>query len=227
MTGAPTSVPVHGTLTYIISVRNAGPGAATGVTVTDPLASSVDFGSAVPSQGACSAASGILTCALGTLENGGDATITVHVVAESAGRISNTASVSAVEPDPHTGDNHASARNDALGPDLAVAVTASPDPVAVGGLLTYQITVTNSGPGSATRVTLTDELPAQTSSVSMPGGCSETGGSISCTLGTLGNGDQVTVTIVVRVTKKGSLRNNVSVAANENDPHRGDVWEGV
>ena len=44
--------------------------------------------------------------------------------------------------------------------DLAVAKSGSPDPVVATGILTYTVTVTNSGPLEATGVTLTDPLPS-------------------------------------------------------------------
>ena len=50
---------------------------ATGVTVTDNLPSGLTYQSATPSQGTCSEASGAVTCSLGGLANGADATIDV------------------------------------------------------------------------------------------------------------------------------------------------------
>ncbi|MEO7296915.1 MAG: nidogen-like domain-containing protein, partial [Candidatus Limnocylindria bacterium] len=47
--------------------------------------------------------------------------------------------------------------------DLAVTQTDDPDPVASGGQITYDITVTNNGPDVATSVTLDDTLPDGTS----------------------------------------------------------------
>ena len=52
-------------------------------------------------------------------------------------------------------------------PDLAVAKSDSPDPVAVGDQLTYTLTVNNTGAGDATGVTLTDTLPSAVSFVSV------------------------------------------------------------
>ena len=43
--------------------------------------------------------------------------------------------------------------------DLALAVTAAPDPLLVGGNLTYTMIVTNNGPSPATNVTIRNTLP--------------------------------------------------------------------
>jgi len=52
--------------------------------------------------------------------------------------------------------------------DLSVTVSDNLDPVTAGTNLTYDITVTNSGPDDAVAATLTDSLPAGTTFVSMP-----------------------------------------------------------
>jgi uncharacterized repeat protein (TIGR01451 family) len=63
--GSPNPVKQGQTITYTLGVTNNGPSNATGVTVTDTLPTKVTFVSATPSQGSCSQAAGIVTCALG------------------------------------------------------------------------------------------------------------------------------------------------------------------
>jgi uncharacterized repeat protein (TIGR01451 family) len=91
--------------------------------------------------------------------------------------------------------------------DLQVTKTDSPDPVGLGDNLTYTVVVKNNGPGSATGVTLTDVVPANTTFVSNSGAAGWTcmnpspggTGTISCTNPTLTDGAMATFTIVVKV----------------------------
>ena len=50
--------------------------------------------------------------------------------------------------------------------DVAVALTANPSPVTAGTNITYDVTVTNNGPGPADNVTMTDAVPAGATFVS-------------------------------------------------------------
>jgi uncharacterized repeat protein (TIGR01451 family) len=105
--------------------------------------------------------------------------------------------------------------------DLSVTKSDSPDPVLAGENVTYTITVTNGGPGTATGVTLTDQLDPTTqyvSSSSSQGSCSHAGGTVTCNLGSLAGGDTATVTIVVATTQAGTITDTASVSANEPDP---------
>jgi uncharacterized repeat protein (TIGR01451 family) len=105
--------------------------------------------------------------------------------------------------------------------DLSVTKTDSPDPVTVGGALTYTIVVTNLGPQEATDVVLTDRMPAQSDFVSATptvGKCDDKGTRVTCELGKLVKDATATVTIVVRPTKVGTIDNTASVDSVETDP---------
>ena len=93
---------------YVLAVRNLGPSKATGVTVTDQLPAGVTFRKVATSRGTCTQASGTVSCALGTLKKGRTAWVTIKVTASAAGRITNTATVSGDQPDPHMGNNSSS-----------------------------------------------------------------------------------------------------------------------
>ena len=104
--------------------------------------------------------------------------------------------------------------------DLALTKSASPGSVTVGDNVTYTSTVTNNGPFDATDVTFTDTLPAGVTFVSATpsqGSCSESGGTVTCDLGSLANGASATIDIVVTTTAAGSIDNTATVHATETD----------
>jgi uncharacterized repeat protein (TIGR01451 family) len=108
MTGTPSTVNQGDTLTYTISVSNNGPNQATNVTLTDALPSGVTYASVSTTAGTCSQASGTVTCLLGTMSNGGSATVTLLASAGSSATITNTASVTAAQNDPNLSNNSSS-----------------------------------------------------------------------------------------------------------------------
>jgi uncharacterized repeat protein (TIGR01451 family) len=105
---APSNVAQGDTLAYTIAVSNNGPYQATNVTLTDPLPSGVTFSSVSTTAGTCSQASGTVTCLLGTMSNGGSATVTLLVATGSPASFTNTASVVADQNDPNTSNNSSS-----------------------------------------------------------------------------------------------------------------------
>lgn len=83
--------------------------AAHGVVVTDVLPANVAFQSATPSQGSCTGTTTV-TCNLGTLANGANATIQLIVRNTIAsGTVANTATLTAVETDPAPANNSSTA----------------------------------------------------------------------------------------------------------------------
>ena len=97
-----------GSITYNITVQNAGPANASNVMVNDPLPAGETLVSATPSQGTCS---GTVTCSLGSISSGGSATITIvaNVTAPCGSTLDNTATVSGHQPDPNLSNNSSSA----------------------------------------------------------------------------------------------------------------------
>ncbi|MCZ7544391.1 MAG: DUF11 domain-containing protein [Anaerolineae bacterium] len=103
-TDSPDPILVGNNLMYTITVNNAGPDAATGVTVTDTLPANVTLISLTPSQGTCVGTTAI-TCNLGTINSGANATIAIGVATQAQGVLSNTALVTADQDDPAPGNN--------------------------------------------------------------------------------------------------------------------------
>lgn len=227
MTDSPDPVSTGAALTYAITVTNNSTGAATGVTVTDTLPAGVSFASASASQGACTESAGTVSCALGALGGNAAASVSIVVTPNTAGTLTNNASVSATEADPNAVNNSASATTSAVVlSDLSVAQSASPNPVDAGAPLTYTITVTNGGPGAASAVVLSDSLPGAVSFVSATptqGSCSHSAGVVTCVMGALANGASATVAVVVTPTTPGvTLSNTVTVSGAESDTNSGN-----
>ncbi|MFD0279673.1 hypothetical protein ACFVHB_38075 [Kitasatospora sp. NPDC127111] len=111
--------------------------------------------------------------------------------------------------------------------DLAVAIGATPEPVAGGANLTYTVTVRNNGPTSAEEVALTDALPANGRFVSATAGTGScvtppvgSTDSVKCTIGTLASGATATVTVVVKAlnTGPGGITNTARATSTTPDP---------
>jgi len=102
--------------------------------------------------------------------------------------------------------------------DLSVLISDSPDPVEAGSNLTYQVTVTNSGPSDASAVVLAVEIPASSVLVSVPEGCNISGNLLNCSLGTLASGAALAREIVIKPSTAGDLSASVSVTSATPDP---------
>ncbi len=107
-TASPNPVTQGNNLTYTITVTNNGLAAATSVSMTDPLPSGVTFSSVNTTQGTCSFVPNTVSCAIGTLNSGSSATITIQVVAGSPTIITNSASVTNTVLDPTLLNNSSS-----------------------------------------------------------------------------------------------------------------------
>jgi uncharacterized repeat protein (TIGR01451 family) len=116
-----TSVKVGSPLTYTIVVENLGPDAATGVSISDPLPNRVKYVSASTTLGSCALQGQKLICPIGTLETGATAkvstaTVTLGVMPQKAGALSNTATVTGDQADPVTSNNQATVTTKVLAP---------------------------------------------------------------------------------------------------------------
>ncbi len=116
--------------------------------------------------------------------------------------------------------------------DVGVALAASGPSVVLNSNLTYTELVTNTGPGSASNVTLIDNLPAGATLVSAT---SSTGsvdtttnsGEADVKLGSLASGASATVTIVLKPTAYGTLSNSVSINSDSIDPSYDNNYASV
>jgi uncharacterized repeat protein (TIGR01451 family) len=110
--------------------------------------------------------------------------------------------------------------------DLSITKSASPEPVVTGSDVTYTITVTNNGPDAAQGLTVSDNLPAETTFVS----CNATGGGVcggsgnnrTVTFSSLSSGTSASITLVATVdceaTNGQVISNTATVASGTHDP---------
>jgi uncharacterized repeat protein (TIGR01451 family) len=175
--GTPT---VNTNVVFTLTLSNAGPSNASGVTVTDALPAGLSFVSATPSAGTSyNSATGLWT--IGAVVSGANATLQITAKVTASGAITNTAQVTAAnEPDPDsTPNNNAAAEDDQASASLNVAAppaitlcktfpgqTCAPAPSLPaqqpGADITYVIIFTNSGGSAAQGLTINDGVPANT-----------------------------------------------------------------
>lgn len=236
-TDAPDPVVAGTNLTYTIQVTNNGPSTAANVVVTDSLPGQVSFVSSAPSQGSC--LSGVvpgdpakpLTCNLGTLADGGSATITVIVKVNSdvpSGTILvNNASISSDSADPNNGDNVQTATTTvSTSADLGITKTSDANNYKPSTQVKYQITVVNNGPSKALNVVVTDNLPDLKAAIynSDTAGCVKSAPRILvCNLGDMAVGESRTFFVYVTIKgSKGNVSNTASLASATPDPVAGN-----
>jgi large repetitive protein len=230
---APATVEPNGELTYKLQVEDKGPSTAHKVVVTDPLPAGTEF---VKASEGCAAVGTVVTCEVagGELEAGevADFQITVHVPYALGGApLSNTASVTAEEGDPHPEDNSSTVTT-TVGPDADLAITKTMGKAEAGKPLVYTLAITNHGPSASSAVTVKDTLPAGTtfkSAAPSQGTCSASGQTVTCQLGALASGGsaQVSITVEVAATATGSIRNVASVEGPEPDPDKSNNESAV
>jgi uncharacterized repeat protein (TIGR01451 family) len=117
----PASGSEGGTVTYNITVTNAGPSSASATILTDTLGSILNFQSATTSQGTFAVVGGVVTFSLGTVASGGTVTASVTAQAVEDGNTSDAASVTSSSPDPNTANNNASATTSFTEPAISVS----------------------------------------------------------------------------------------------------------
>ena len=86
--------------------------------------------------------------------------------------------------------------------------------VDVGELLRYTVSVYNGGPDPATNVIVTDALSPLVRFSSASAGCTESVGTVTCTMGTVGVDETASVQITVTVVAAGQIDNSVTGATD-------------
>jgi uncharacterized repeat protein (TIGR01451 family) len=206
-------------VSYTVTVANAGPSAAAAVSVTNATPAGLVLGTV---SGACTS----LPCNLGTLAPGANRSYVVTYTVPSnyagANPITHSASVGSSTPDPDMNNNVFAAHTTVgAGADIAVAI-AAPEHVLRGGRFSYTVSVTNNGPSTAQNVQLSHVLPAGLVFVGNAGDCSS---AWPCAFPSLAAGvtRSVTTTVCVPRSSGGSLaRLDASGSSATTDPYTGN-----
>ena len=107
------------------------------------------------------------------------------------------------------------------GSDLSLTASGGAGTAAVGDQVFYSATVRNNGPADGNQVVVSTPLPASVNFVRASAPCSAppagTAGAISCEVGSIVNGDQQTLDIVVTPTAAGPLTVVLSALGREPD----------
>jgi uncharacterized repeat protein (TIGR01451 family)/CSLREA domain-containing protein len=105
--------------------------------------------------------------------------------------------------------------------DLRLTKTVTPSSVAAGGTAAYTVRVLNAGAFAATNVSITDLLASSTRfvSVTTSQGTCTSGQKVSCALGDLAVEATATVTITIRTTQTGVVKNFAYALADNPDPN--------
>jgi uncharacterized repeat protein (TIGR01451 family) len=197
------SVSAGSNIGFTITVSNAGPGTAKSVSLSDALPTGAGIAWSIsPPAAGCAINSGTLTCNFGDM--GANTSKSVHVtsatVFASCATYPNTATAEATNNPTVT----ANASTTVNCPGLQISKTADNATVSAGDQIGFTITVSNTGVGTATGVTLSDPLPGGTgvnwSINPATAGCSITGSapnqSLSCSFGDLASQATRTVHVV-------------------------------
>ena len=236
-TDSPDPVTAGNNLTYQLTLTNNGP-SNTAATFSDTLPAGTTFVSlsttgswtcTTPAVGAngtvtCNNSNFLVTADFFTLVVKVDPTVATGTV------LSNTATLSSSTPDTNGANNSATATTTvATSADLLLSKTDTPDPVNAGSNLSYQITLTNSGPSNAASATFTDTLPADTTFVSLsttgPWTCTTPGvgttGTVTCTNPSYGGVDFFTLVVnVSQYVPAGTvLSNTATLSSATPDPN--------
>jgi uncharacterized repeat protein (TIGR01451 family) len=106
--------------------------------------------------------------------------------------------------------------------DVGIEIADSPDPVAVGGQLTYLVRASNTGVVPATGVVATITLSPSVSFVSATTGCTHNTGVVTCSFDPIIKGVLPTKSIVVTVNSGGTIQTSGSITGTLYDLNPGN-----
>lgn len=165
----------------------------------------------------CTASGQTVTCLPGAIAPGASASFPIVVTPSSPGPVTFNSDVTGVTGETVTGNNAGSAAGTVAPapPDLTTTITVPPMIVGQDATITLQVANVGGSPGAATSATLT--VPAGTTIVSVPAGCTFAGQVVTCAVGVLNPAASAPFAIVVRSDTAGAavFSSNVNAVAGE------------
>jgi uncharacterized repeat protein (TIGR01451 family) len=221
VTADPDPVRIDETITFQIGLTNVSGSGVFNVLVTNTLPSSVSFVSADYAAASddvilnpIGTNANVVLFRINTFPNGGVVVMEVIGQPTAGGSITNRVNLvvgaTSLLSTNVVGTVYSSES------DLAVGLSPPAEPLYVGDLASYEMSVTNLGPESASAVMLTNPLPSEFELIGVtPSSQSHTNdnGALLFNLGTLANGQARTIRLDVQPTNSGSIDLIASVGA--------------
>lgn len=210
------------TISYTITVANAGPATATAIQVTDSPTN-------LAIQSVTGSGCGSFPCTIASLASATNTQISVTATITAAGAFDNSASATAAEPDPNSSNNTDNTNNGGTATDAAdlqiVKTFVTQPPYRNSDVITLNLAVTNNGPSTATNVVVVDH-PVGLTIQSMTGGnCTgavingNPNQNVQCTIASMSSGETQNVTVTAHLDNTGQFLNRGIVSADQTDPN--------
>ncbi len=222
-----TSPNVGDTVTFTLTVSNAGPDTATNISVEDTVPTGFTYVAASISGGDArdDSAAPLLTWTINSLASGASVDLTFQAEVLASGDFTNVAAVTAsdqYDPDPTNNTDSETATPQIA--DVSLVKTVDDPSPNVGDTVTFTMTVSNAGPSDASGVSVNDVIPDGYSYVagSIAGGdgrIDATDPILSWSIISLASGASTDLTFQAEVLDSGNYANTAQVmAADQYDP---------
>jgi uncharacterized repeat protein (TIGR01451 family) len=212
----PASGVAGSNLVFTVSVTNRGPATATGVAITNQLASGFTF---VSASGSGANSGNLVTWSFASLSANGGTNFTVTAFATEGGTFTNIACGASVVLDLNATNNSGSLTNawsrttvSALA-DVQVFKDGGTN-VYAGQPVDYTITATNAGPSTATSVVVQDNLPSGAAFQSASGSYTATNGVVTWSGFTLAPGTATTFSLTMLAPASSNSFINIALATS-------------
>jgi uncharacterized repeat protein (TIGR01451 family) len=230
-TASAATVDQAAAISYTVTATNNGPASATNVQLVDRLPAAIDTGATITSTpssgGSCSRSGSTITCIWsGATANATTRSVTIAGTTLASVPVAdlvtvNRANVFSNTDDPDPSDNNATVTVTILpAADLEATVTSGAT-VAAGASTDLTFSVVNNGPSTATNSVMAIEIPSGLKPSKAPAGCTITGQSVSCAIGTLTNGtsaERVITVIAASDLSEAERTAAVTVSSDTPDP---------